>query len=255
MGGEGFGGGDTDFGACVHVNAAVAFAGEGACDVIADSEGAVAFAAAFAEGAEGVGGFAALADDEDEGAAGGREVSVAEFAGEFAFDGEAGEAFDDVFAGHGGVVGRAATAEDNPFDGEEFVVGHFEAAEFCGGVFVGKATAHGVADGVGLLVDFFEHEVGEGAFVGVVWGEFDGADLEFGVVAAEGGDLKVVGGEGDDIEVVQVNDFAGVVDEGGDVAGEEVAIFIYADDEWATFAGADDEVRDFAVDEGDAVGA
>ena len=94
----------------MHIDAAVALAGDGAGDVIADAEGAVAFAAAFSQGSEGVGGFPALADDKDEGVAGHGEVAVAEFAGEFAFGGDAGEGFDEVFAHHCGVHGGAAAA-------------------------------------------------------------------------------------------------------------------------------------------------
>ena len=63
---ERFGRGDADLRPGVHVNAAVALAGDGAGDVVANAEGAVPLALALAQGGQGVGGFAALADDEDE---------------------------------------------------------------------------------------------------------------------------------------------------------------------------------------------
>ncbi len=49
-GDEGLGGGDADFGAGVHVDAAIGFAGDGAADDVADGEGAMAAAPGFAEG-------------------------------------------------------------------------------------------------------------------------------------------------------------------------------------------------------------
>ena len=84
--GEGFGGGDADLRAGVHVDAAVVLAGDGAGDVVANAEGAVALALALAHGGQGIGGLAALADDEDQRVLVHRHVAVAEFAGELDLD-------------------------------------------------------------------------------------------------------------------------------------------------------------------------
>ena len=63
-GNKGLGGGDADFRAGVHVDAAVVFAGDGAADDVDDGEGAVAAAFGFAQGGQGVGGFAGLRNDK-----------------------------------------------------------------------------------------------------------------------------------------------------------------------------------------------
>ncbi len=80
LAGEGLGAGDADFRAGVEVDSAVDFAGDGAADGVDDAEAERAFVAAFAEGGEGVGGFAALADGDEDGPFLDDGVSVAEFA-------------------------------------------------------------------------------------------------------------------------------------------------------------------------------
>ena len=98
LGGEGFCGSNADLGAGVHVDAAVALAGDCARDIVANAERAVALALALAERGEGVGGLAALADDEHQRVAIERDVAVAKFTGELAFHGNVREGFDEVFA-------------------------------------------------------------------------------------------------------------------------------------------------------------
>ena len=85
---------DADLRAGVHVNAAIAFARDRAGDVVANAEGAIAFAPAFAQRAERVGRLAALADREDEGVARHRRVAVAKLAGVFHFRRNLGELLD-----------------------------------------------------------------------------------------------------------------------------------------------------------------
>lgn len=239
----------------MHIDAAVALAGDGAGDVIADAEGAMAFAAAFTQGSESIGGFPALADDKDEGVAGHGEVAVAELAGEFAFGRDAGEGFNEVFAHHGGVHGGAAAAEDDAFNGTQLGVGHVESAEFGGGLLDREAAAEGVAHAIGLLVDFLEHVVREFPATDVFGGEFDLLDFVGGSVAAEGGDFKFIGFEDGDFVVLEIDGFAGVGDHRADIAGEEVLAFAEAEDEWAAAAGTEEDSGDGGMNEGDAVGA
>ena len=202
LGGEGFGGGDTDFGTGVHVGSAVAFTGNRAGHVVADSERAVAFSLAFPQGGEGVGGFSALADDKDERVAVHRQVAVAEFAGELTFDGDVGERLDDVFPGERGVECGATADEHDPINGAEFGIRHFEATELCGGFLGGEPSAHGIAHRVRLFENFLEHEVREAAFVHGLGAEFDFADLEFGSRPGDGGNFELIRLEGDDFVVV-----------------------------------------------------
>ena len=62
-----FGGRDADLRSGVHVNAAIALARDRARDVVANPERAITFAPAFAQRAERIGGFTALADGKNEG--------------------------------------------------------------------------------------------------------------------------------------------------------------------------------------------
>ena len=114
--GERFGRGHADLRAGVHVNAAVALARDGAGDVVANAEGAIALALAFAQRAERVGGFAALADGEDERVARHRRIAVAELAGVFDFGRNVGELLDEVFADHRRVQRGAAAGENDAAD-------------------------------------------------------------------------------------------------------------------------------------------
>ena len=111
------------------VNAAVGFAGNGGADAIIDGEGAVPFALRFAQGGEGVDCFAGLADGKDEGVFIERGVAVTEFGGVFDFNGDAGEALDEVFGNEAGVPGGAAGEEEDAVDAEEFLRGEVQAAE------------------------------------------------------------------------------------------------------------------------------
>ncbi len=77
--------GDTDLRTGVHINPAVALARDRAGNVVANTEGAIAFPPALAQGAERVRGLAALADGEDEGVARHRGIAMAKFAGVFHF--------------------------------------------------------------------------------------------------------------------------------------------------------------------------
>jgi hypothetical protein len=99
LGGEGFGGGDADFGAGVGVDGAGGVAGDHGSDDVADGDGFGAEGDHFALGGEGVGGFAGLGDEQAEGVGVGDGRAVAVFAGVVDFDGDAGEALDHVFAG------------------------------------------------------------------------------------------------------------------------------------------------------------
>jgi hypothetical protein len=145
----------------VEVDAAVGFAGDGGADDVDDGEDFVAASAGFAEAGQGIGGFAGLADDEDEGAVVDGRVAVAEFAGVFDFDGDVGEFLDEVFAGERGVPAGAAGGDHDAFDGAEFGVGHVEAAELGGDFLEIEPAADGIFEGARLLEDFLEHVMRE----------------------------------------------------------------------------------------------
>ena len=81
---------DANLRSGMHVNAAIALARDRAGDVVANSERAITFASAFAQRAECVRGFAALADGENERVASHRRVAMAKLARVFDFGWECG---------------------------------------------------------------------------------------------------------------------------------------------------------------------
>ncbi len=253
--GERLGGGDADLGPGVHVHAAVALARDGAGDVVADAQGAVAFALALAHGRQGIGGLPALADDEDEGIPRHGHVPVAELAGELHLRGKMGERLDEVFAHQRGVVRGAAAAEDDALDAAQLLGRHLEPAEDRGRFLEREPAAHGVVDGLGLLVDFLQHVVRVSALADVFGRELDLADLVAGDAPEEGGDLELLAVDARDVEVVQVHGFPRVGDDRPGVAREKIFPPAHAQDERAAATRADNDARDLLVDEDDAVRA
>ena len=139
-------------------------------------------------------------------------------------------ALDHVFADHSGVHGGAASAEDNPVDVAQIARSHVQAAQHGGGVLPENPAAERIGDAGGLLVDFLEHEVRESPFFRLFLGEGDLLHLKSRFPAAlQGADLEVGRGQFDQIVVVQVNRVAGVGDQGGDVAGDEIFAFAQTD--------------------------
>ncbi len=127
---ERFGGRDADLGSGVHVNAAIAFARDGAGDVIANSERAMSFAPALAQCAERIGGFAALADREDERVVRHWRIAMAKLARVFDFDWNVGQMLDEIFADHAGVQRGAATGKHDSTDVAQLLRRHVQTAEF-----------------------------------------------------------------------------------------------------------------------------
>lgn len=237
------------------VNAAVGFAGNGRADAVVDSEGAVTFALGFAEGSEGVDCFPGLADGEDEGVLIEGGVAVTEFRGVFDFDGDAGEAFDEVFGDEAGVPGGTAGEEENAVDPEKFLGGEVQSTEDGGAAVVGEAATHAVFKGGGLLKDFLFHEAGKVAEFGGGGVPVDLLDDGFDVGAGGSGDAEVVGAEVHHFVVVEVNDVGGAMGEGADVGSEEVFAFAEPDDEGGATARADEFTGAILANDRDAKGA
>lgn len=100
----------------MEVDAASGFAGDGGANDVAEAHDESAFLVCFADGCEGVSGFAGLGDGDDEVAAAEDGVAVAEFGGLLDFRVDVGEVFEGVFADESGVEGGAATEEDDAGD-------------------------------------------------------------------------------------------------------------------------------------------
>ena len=85
----------------------------------------------------------------------------------------------------------------------------------------GDAAEGGVADGAGLLVDFLEHEVLVAGLFGLDGIPLDALDFEGEGVVVEVGEADAGGGEDGDFAVGEEVDVAGVMEDAGDVGGEE----------------------------------
>ena len=202
----------------VLVNATVGFTCDRGAHAVVNGEGSVAFAFCFAEGGEGVNRFTGLADRKYKGIFVERGVAVAEFGGVFDFlDGDASEAFDEVFSNEAGVPGRAAGKKENAVNAEEFLGVALAATKDGGAAVIGEASTHTVFQGGGLLEDFLLHKTGKVT-------EFGGGGvpvdlLNDGLYAGTGGggDAEVVGAKVDHFVVVEVNDVRGAAGEGADV--------------------------------------
>ena len=107
---------DANFRPGVHVNSSIAFARDCARDVVTNSQGAKTFAPAFTQRAEGVRGFAALADGENERLRSHRRVAMAKLARVFDFGWDVGKSLDQIFADHAGMKRRATACKDDTAD-------------------------------------------------------------------------------------------------------------------------------------------
>ena len=255
LGGEGLGGGDADLGAGVGGDGAGGVAGDGGADDVADGEGFGAEAGELGLGGEGVGGFAGLGDEEADGAGVGEGGAVAIFAGVVDVDAEAGEALDHELAGEPGVPGGAAGGDGDLGAGTELLGGDLEVGEEDAAGFERDAAEGGVADGAGLLVDFFEHEVLVAGFFGLDGIPGDALGEEGAGGAVEVGEGDAGGGEGGEFAVGEEVDGAGVVEDAGDVGGEEELALAEAEDGGRAEAGGDELVGLVGGEDADGEGA
>src|ERR1700738_4457597 len=114
---------------------------------------------------------------------------------------------------------------------------HLGEVDFAG--VEGDAAEGGVADGAGLLVDFLEHEVLVAGLLGHDGVPGDALDFDGEMPGVEVGEEDSGGGEDGDFAVLEEVDVAGVVEDAGDVGGEEELSVAEADDGGWTHAGGD----------------
>jgi hypothetical protein len=101
------------------------------------------------------------------------------------------------------------------------------------------AAEGGVADGARLLVDFLQHEVLVAGLFGLDRVPEDALRVEFFGCAAEVGEDDAGGGERGDLAVLEEVDIAGVVEDAGDVGGEEELALAEAEHGGRAHAGGD----------------
>ena len=120
------------------------------------------------------------------------------------------------------------------------MVGEVEVVEEDFAGVEGDAAEGGVADGSGLLVDLLKHEVLVAGFFGLEGIPGDALDFEREGTAFEVGEGDAGAGEDGELAVGEEVDVAGVVEDSGDVGGEEELAFADADDGGWTHAGGDE---------------
>ena len=119
----------------------------------------------------------------------------------------------------------------------------------------GDAAEGGVADGAWLLVDLLEHEVLVAGFFCLDGVPLDALDLEGEWVVVEVGEADAGGGEDGDFAVLEEVDVAGVMEDAGDVGGEEELALTEADDGRRAHAGGDEGVGGVGGEDADGEGA
>ena len=240
--GEGLGGGDANFGAGVGVDGAVSFARDHGANHVADGDGLRAERDHLALGGESVGSFAGLGNEQAQGVAIGDGVAIAIFAGVVDVNRKAGEAFDHVLAGERRVPTGAAGGDVDAGGAGQFVVVDLHFAEEDVAGVEGDAAERGVADGARLLPDFLEHEVLVAALFRLDRVPLDALEFALDGLAIEVGQLDAVEGEDGHVAVGEEIDVARVVENAGNVGGDEVLAFANADDDGRAGARGDDLV-------------
>ncbi len=243
LGGERFGGGDPDFGSGVGVHDTArlhALAGDGRFDDVANGEAGPLLSFGFFDGGQGVGGFAGLGDGQKPGMLVDDGVSVAKFAGEVAFDWDAGQGFDHEFAHHAGMKARPAGGDHQSLQVTNVLEVH--AVQVYSGIFHRYPATDGVGDGRGLLEDLLVHEVFVATLFGHDRGPVDAAFLVLGWFAIKPCDLDVFSGDDGQLSIFKEHEVPGVFEAGRNVGRHKVFAFAHADHNGRGVFGRDDFV-------------
>jgi hypothetical protein len=137
----------------------------------------------------------------------------------------------------------------------EGLVGNLHLGEEDAAGVEGDAAHGGVADGAGLLKDFLEHEVLVAALFRLNRVPQDALEGALDGVAVEVGELDALGGEDGHVAVGEEVEVAGVVEDAGDVGGDEVLAIADADDDGGAAAGDDDFVGVVGGEDADGEGS
>jgi len=254
LGGEGLGGGHADLGPCVGEQGGLRGAGGGGARHVADGQGAGAPGGGFAHGGQGVRGFAALGDADDEGLRWDHRFPVAVLGGIVDFHRHPGQLLDKELAHEARVPAGAAGHDVDALQVEQlgFAEGQIQRNGPCA---QGQAVQQGVRKGLGLLEDLLLHEMLEAALFGphgIEGNRVDGA-LHGGAVGA--GDAGASGGELCQIPILQVDHPPGVAEQGHHIRSQERLAIPQADDEGRAAAGRENPGGIRGVEAGQGVDA
>ena len=119
---EGFGGGHTDLGSGMEVDAEVRLSSDGGANRVHDPHGGGASALGLPEGRQRIGGLTGLADGHHQGGFIHQGALVPELRGVFHLHGNPGQVLQHVFTQEARVPGGPAGRDDDPLDSQEFQV-------------------------------------------------------------------------------------------------------------------------------------
>ena len=182
-----------------------------------------------------------MADNDDEGVFLIDRISIAKFAGKIGFNRNAGQLFDHVFSGCTGMIGRAAGNDGYFPEIFNLLVGHTDFAQI--DFILVNAGRNRVTDSLWLLVDFLEHKVFVATFFGSVDIPVDGDGLFFNRFAVNIAEARVLIGKADDFFIFHIINCPGILQDGGNVGGNEFSGIVYANDQRAVLAGGVDVMR------------
>ena len=106
-----------------------------------------------------------------------------------------------------------------------------------------NAGKNRVTDSLWLLVDFLEHKVFVATFFGSVDIPVDGDGLFFKRLAVNIAEASVLIGKADDFFIFHIINCPGILQDGGNVGGNEFSGIVYANDQRAVLAGGVDVMR------------
>ena len=158
-------------------------------------------------------------------------IAVAQFTGQFRPDRDAAQLFHNIPAHIAGMIGGAAGGDDDLADAPQLLIAELEALQNDFPVL--HPWLNGGLQGPGLLHNLLEHKMLIAALfrrLGIPHDPGQGL-LNLPAAAVINGDL--LRREGGKLPILQVNDGAGMADEGSDIGGEEVLPGAHAQDQGA----------------------
>ena len=140
------------------------------------------------------------------------------------------------------MAGSSGRHDFDVAEGAEFLLADFHLVQKHLAGFEREPAQGGVANGARLFVDFLDGEVLEAAFFGQDGIPGDVLNAARDGVAVKAAQLHAVGREHGQVAVRQKEKIAGVIEDGGNVAGHKIFVLAQADHHRRSLAHGDDLV-------------
>ena len=135
------------------------------------------------------------------------------------------------------MVGRSTSSQDDPMPLTQFLICPLESAKRCSGPLAVKPPLHRLSERLGLLMDFFMHEVGIPPLTLTYRRSLDShGSGSGGFLTRYPVDLKMITIECGDIPVLEINNLIHPVCNGINVTGEELPAIAESHDERTSLA-------------------